>query len=61
MQFVKAPVFHMARASSVDFDHQLLLLPLRKEQNSENKQINNTCRGTDKALQRTAFDAAALN
>lgn len=44
----------------MDSHHQLLLLPLRKEQNSDYKQINNTCRGTDKALQQAAFDAAAL-
>lgn len=38
----------LLRDFSLASRHQLLLFPLRKEHNNDNKQINNTCRGTDK-------------
>lgn len=47
---LRLPLFGVVGASSVDSRHQLPLLPLRKEQNSDNKQINNTCSGADKAV-----------
>ena len=38
----------LVRDFSVASHHQLLLFPLRKEHDNDNKQINSTCRRTDK-------------
>lgn len=50
-QFVQAASVGMVllvRDFSVASHHQLLLFPLRKEHDNDNKQINSTCRRTDK-------------
>lgn len=39
--------------------HQLLVFPLRKEIKNDNKQINNTCRRTDKLHQTAVFELAS--